>query len=255
LTLLFRAGITLGQPADLSFRRYTAGDGLSNPTVNAIAQDSSGFMWFGTADGLNRFDGYSFTLYKHRSGDSTSLGSSEIRSLVCDRNGILWIATGAGLDRYDRGAARFIREGGSGNDTSGLHRPGIATLVLGADMAMWIGTKGRGLLRLDTRSGAVKTFRHDPSNVQSLAGDSISCVYPASDGRIWVSYDGGGLSIFNERASVFSNFFTEVPDDSRGTDIGPANLNGGPVGQTGTDKNVCPTRRLTIINASRIPDS
>ena len=175
-------------------------------------------MWFGTADGLNRFDGYSFTVYKHRSGDSTSLSSSAISSLVCDRNGILWIATGAGLDRYDRGAARFIREGGSGNDTSGLHRPGIATLVLGADMAMWIGTKGRGLLRLDTRSGAVKTFRHDPSNVQSLAGDSISCVYPASDGRIWVSYDGGGLSIFNERASVFSNFFTEVPDDSRGTD-------------------------------------
>lgn len=95
-----------GQPLD--FRHYEVEDGLSNNIVISALQDQQGFMWFGTADGLNRFDGNAFRVFRHDDNKPYSIGSNAIRYLFQDRQSRLWIGTGKGLYYYDQKNERFL---------------------------------------------------------------------------------------------------------------------------------------------------
>jgi ligand-binding sensor domain-containing protein len=90
------------QSADIRFKHLRIEDGLSQSSVHAIAQDRIGFLWFGTEDGLNRYDGYTFTVYRHDPLDSFSISDNYITRLLTGRNGDLWIGTfNGGLNRYE----------------------------------------------------------------------------------------------------------------------------------------------------------
>jgi two-component system, sensor histidine kinase ChiS len=88
------------QSASLRFRTLSVEDGLSQSTVRAIFQDTHGFMWFGTDDGLNRYDGYTFTIYKHDPENPASLSDNSINTIYQDSFGDLWFGTASGLDRF-----------------------------------------------------------------------------------------------------------------------------------------------------------
>src|SRR4029077_19038204 len=85
----------------LKFTHLTTNDGLSQSYVTAILQDRHGFMWFATRDGLNRYDGNTFVVYKNNPNDSASLSSNFLQDVVEDDNGYLWIATNTGVNRFD----------------------------------------------------------------------------------------------------------------------------------------------------------
>src|SRR6476619_1430501 len=86
----------------LQFRQLTPDQGLSSSLVQSIMQDSRGFVWLGTKKGINRYDGYTFAIYRHRAGDSTSLGDNDALAFYEDSKKSLWIGTSKGLTRYDR---------------------------------------------------------------------------------------------------------------------------------------------------------
>src|SRR5882757_4424685 len=91
------------QPLNIKFTSLTSRDGLLSNSVNAILKDKYGLMWFATDDGLNKFDGTNFTVYRHKPGDSSSLRANEILALHEDRSGNLWVGTSGGaLSLYDR---------------------------------------------------------------------------------------------------------------------------------------------------------
>src|SRR5579872_4545186 len=97
------------QGAHLSFEHFGTAQGLSHSNVICTLQDSRGFLWFGTREGLDRYDGYTFTVYKAKAGDDKGLGSILVNALVEDDKGYLWIGTwGGGVDRYDRKTDRFV---------------------------------------------------------------------------------------------------------------------------------------------------
>ncbi len=100
--IYFCYSIVYSQSANLKFEHLTVEDGLSGPKVKCIIQDRKGFMWFGTIDGLNKYDGYTFTVYRTDSKDSLTINNTDIRALYEDPSGIIWIATGGGgLNRFD----------------------------------------------------------------------------------------------------------------------------------------------------------
>jgi hypothetical protein len=107
-TAVSRRPVDLTLSPYLKFKRLTAEDGLSNDSVWGIAQDSQGFMWFGTLDGLNRYDGNDFKLYRHDPDDPHSLSDNTIRGLIADHTGTLWIGTWAkGLNQFELDRALY----------------------------------------------------------------------------------------------------------------------------------------------------
>jgi ligand-binding sensor domain-containing protein len=108
-------------PPKPSFSHLSVADGLSDGDVRAIAQDKQGFMWFGTwLGGLNRYDGYTFKVYRHDGKDERSLACDTIRALFVDRAGVLWVGTSEGLDRYDRDTDSFVHYRHRADDPNSL---------------------------------------------------------------------------------------------------------------------------------------
>lgn len=111
IALLISHSALLAQTHAMRFERISVEQGLSNFTVTSIVQDRQGFLWFGTADGLNKYDGYDFKIYKHDPEDATSLPGQEVNCLLVDRAGTLWIGAGLrgrGVYRFDPGTDGFV---------------------------------------------------------------------------------------------------------------------------------------------------
>lgn len=107
----------------LKFDRISVEQGLSHPLVSRVMQDGEGFMWFGTADGLNRYDGSRFTVFRNDPADSSSLANNWIQQIIEDRSCDLWVATsGGGLNRFDRAREHFTRSMRTGRASCGSQR-------------------------------------------------------------------------------------------------------------------------------------
>jgi ligand-binding sensor domain-containing protein/signal transduction histidine kinase len=173
---------------DLKFAHLTTNDGLSQGYVTAILQDRRGFMWFATRDGLNRYDGSAFVVYKHNPNDSASLSSNFIEDLVEDDHGYLWISTNTGVNKFDPINERFTRY---------LHDPQNAHSVGGTYITriardrrgyLWFGTLDGGLDKFDHTTG-VFTHYHNDSDGQFVG--RINQIVEDSREDIWFTADRG----------------------------------------------------------------
>jgi streptogramin lyase len=118
------ATMPLSAGQHLDFDHISTEQGLSQNTVFCILQDKQGFMWFGTEDGLNKYDGHSFTIFRHDPEDPNSLGGSRILSVVQDQSGELWIGTAnGGLSRFDLEAKQITRYQHDPDDVHSLSTP------------------------------------------------------------------------------------------------------------------------------------
>ena len=179
------------------FRNLTVADGLSQSTVTAIAQDDSGFVWLGTQDGLNRYDGYSFRVFRNAQTDTQSLSESNITALYVDRDGTLWVGTKNGLNRYNPEREDFTRYLNRDRNPIGVY--GIADAEPGA---LWI-SSDEGLLHLDTRSGQLQTL------IGWQASSHFALQFPLlrdRSGVIWVGLDHGLATIAPDGTRLVASF-------------------------------------------------
>jgi len=123
-------------------------NGLSENFVRCIFQDSKGYLWIGTDDGLNKFDGYSFKIFRYEPGNPNSLSDYAINAIVEDKNGILWIATREGLNRFDPQTETFKIFRHNPDDKNSLCNNFIFSLYADSRNNLWIGTRS-GLNLLD----------------------------------------------------------------------------------------------------------
>ena len=129
----------------IEFRQLTIQNGLSQSRANCIVQDSRGFMWFGTQDGLNRYDGYEFRVYEHERDDAHSLSSNWVQHCYRDRRGALWFVTDdAVLNRYDPALDRFDLYPLKVDDPHRRGPDNIVTIFGDSGGRLWIGTYGGG---------------------------------------------------------------------------------------------------------------
>ena len=212
------ASFPLNQP--LRFERLTLEDGLSQNTVFTLLQDRQGFLWVATQDGLDRYDGYSFTVFKNDPQNSNSLSLNSVLSLFESQNGTLWIGTwGGGLNRYDPQTGTFTRYQNNPGDPASLSHNIVTAIEEDRRGRLWVGTCGGGLELLDPQSGHFTHFRNDPADPASLSSDNISTLFQDSSGALWVGTgcygnQGAGLNRFDPQSGQATRF-QHNPDDSR----------------------------------------
>jgi diguanylate cyclase (GGDEF)-like protein len=199
--------LVLAQEKNIRFDRLSSDHGLSQADVYAVHQDHHGFMWFGTQDGLNRFDGYEFTHYRHDPILAESISNSFVYSILEDGEGDLWVGTmGGGLNRWDRSENTFSHFRFDASDPTSLSNDRIRVLHLAPDGRIWVGTDGGGLDIFDPESGSFFRFFHDPAQPRSLANDKIRAIYSDRDGGLWIGTDGGGLDRYDPESKGFIHY-------------------------------------------------
>jgi len=190
----------------LRFNPISVGDGLSHSTVYSMWQDQQGFMWIGTQDGLNKYDGYGFTIYRYDPLDSTSLASSNISSLTQTTDGMIWIGSwGAGLVEFDpyREVSRAYRH--DPNDPASLSNNRAQVVFTDRNGTIWVGTAGGGLNRFQRDSGTFVRYLHDPADSLSLSHNRIWSIDEDPAGNLWIGTDDG-LNRFDPQTETFQTF-------------------------------------------------
>jgi ligand-binding sensor domain-containing protein/anti-sigma regulatory factor (Ser/Thr protein kinase) len=201
LILLFAAFITFAQQGNYNFEHISLIDGLSQSTVTSIYQDNEGFLWFGTGNGLNKYDGYNFTVYKHNPSDPYSLSNDYINIIYNDSRGNLWIGTEGGLNKYD-GSGKFTRYVYSPKDNSSISNNRIMTIDEDKTGNLWIGTYSGGLNLYNYNTNKFTRIEN------SLKDKSLLYIWASSNDRnrnLWLG-TAGGLLKFNTKTREQSLF-------------------------------------------------
>jgi ligand-binding sensor domain-containing protein/DNA-binding CsgD family transcriptional regulator len=216
LFLLALAGRLPAQVDDFSLEMVSTVHGLSSNSVFCMLQDRAGFLWFGTSDGLNRYDGREIKVFRHRTGDPRSLAHNTVMALCQDPKGKIWVGTwGGGLDRFDSQAETFEHFPARPGKVNAPSHDFIRDLhIAAADPdSLWIGTWGGGLNRLDLETGNFAVFRADPRRSDSLASDNIQTIFADSAGQVWVGTPKG-LQRFVPETQAFASYpFSEERRD------------------------------------------
>ncbi|MBX7043346.1 MAG: hypothetical protein K1X85_10640 [Ignavibacteria bacterium] len=189
-------------PSDrIRFQNLSIDDGLSQSAVMCILQDSLGFIWLGTQDGLNRYDGRKFVIYKSDNTSDDSISSNLIYSLFEDSEGNVWIGTLSGLCRYDRKLDRFEQFLSSGRSKE-FPVDQIRSIAEGRDGRIYLATYGGGLSVFDVHNRSFKTYG-EGSNPNGLSYAKLNSLLVDSNGRIFVGTWGGGVNIFDPGSERF----------------------------------------------------
>ncbi len=209
LSILWISFEAAAQSQAFDFTHLTTKEGLSNSSVKCIIQDHQGFMWFGTANGLNRYDGYTFKIYKHQPGDSSTLTDNVINTVYEDRDSLLWVGTDIGLHLFDRSKDEFIRIPGplmNGKPGSRI----ISAMLEDQSGNFWIGTDGGGLYHFDRQESIFTPFKkpgvyHGQNTILRLFEDSKH--------RLWIGTLAGLFHFDTEKKELthFSN--RKLPSD------------------------------------------
>jgi ligand-binding sensor domain-containing protein/serine phosphatase RsbU (regulator of sigma subunit) len=190
---------------EYKFSHITADQGLSMGVVNCMLRDSRGFMWFGTQDGLNKYDGYRIVVYKHNPLDSNSLSNNAISTLYENKNGELLIGTiGGGFDAYNLSTGRFTHYLGSQNSKNNLSNNNVKAILEDREGALWLGTSDG----LNTYNPKTKKFIQyiSDNGSNTISNNNVSCLDEGKDGRIWIGTYGGGLNAFNKKTNRFEHY-------------------------------------------------
>lgn len=211
--LMAVVGAVSAQKKQLRFQHYTTDDGLSQNMIDCMLKDHKGFMWFGTWNGLNRFDGYTFVWYKQSSSEPFSLSNNFVRSMCQDAAHNIWIGTRNGLNLYLYRQDKFLNFF-AGKDSTSISSNEINVVFYDSYGYLWVGTAARGLDRItldkDSKILGIKHFFAGPSESQ-LSNNTILCIYEDGQHNLWVGTQAG-LNRYNYRTHTFTKMFNSPSD-------------------------------------------
>ncbi|MCW8813332.1 MAG: hypothetical protein OQK65_07330, partial [Chlorobium sp.] len=210
LTLIFCSSSLYSQTEEYIFKQLTDADGLSQSTIFTTIQDKDGYLWLGTVDGLNRYDGYEFRIFENDPSDSTTISDNFISAIFEDSDGFLWIGTINGyLNRFDKKTEIFKRFY-INNFFSTVRNPEnnfydyplafsrdqintITTITEDKDGYLWIGTWGNGIIKFDRKNLTGIHIFNDPDNPSSLGSNRVLDILTDKEGNLWIATFGAGI--------------------------------------------------------------
>jgi len=178
-------------PATPQFVSMRVNDGLPSSVVYKTVQDHDGFIWIGTQDGLARYDGVGFHIFRNDPNDPASIASNDVSTLLVDREGRLWCGGEAsGLNRLEADGKTFTHWRHKAGDLSTLASDDVGALVEDANGAIWVGTYDGGVNRLEA-DGSFMHVDHDEEDPATLRSSTVVGLYMEPSGRLWIGTDAG----------------------------------------------------------------
>ena len=174
----------------IKFSNISIKDGLSQSSPNCIFQDSRGFIWIGTEDGLNKYDGFTFNVFRPVQHDPNSISNPRILAISEDKAGNLWIGTnGGGLNKYNRHTNKFTTYLPGSKDSPGLSGGVVHSIVATPDDELWAGTDN-GLSLMNLKTGAFADLNKAYAKLASLSGTQVKCL-AYSNKTLWIGTNQG----------------------------------------------------------------
>lgn len=200
------------------FRHLSLSEGLSQSSIYSFHQDKFGYMWFGTEDGLNRYDGYDIKIYRHVYSEENSLNDNTIHSIAESNDDYLWLGThSGGLNRLNLKNSNVRHYLNDPDNNSSLSSNYISKVLInqleGNDKyELWIGTDN-GLNRMNPETGIFTQYLHHENDSTSMPNNEVQELFIDHSGVLWIgtSY---GLSSFNRESQSFNNYYYYDEDDS-----------------------------------------
>jgi signal transduction histidine kinase/ligand-binding sensor domain-containing protein/HPt (histidine-containing phosphotransfer) domain-containing protein/BarA-like signal transduction histidine kinase len=192
-----------------SFDHFSRDQGLSQASVQALYHDKQGFIWAGTTDGLNRFDGYQFTVYRSNSDKFDSLSNNNVLSITQDSNENLWFGTVSGLNRFNKSTESFTTFLHDNKQNNSLSNNMVQTLTADKFGSVWVGTKN-GLNKFNGESFTL--FSHQSEENNALR-NNILAILEDSNNDLWLGTQGG-LSFFDVKAKTLNAVKVDLKEQS-----------------------------------------
>ncbi|HEY5407905.1 MAG TPA: two-component regulator propeller domain-containing protein [Ginsengibacter sp.] len=200
------------QIKNLKFEHLQTSAGLSQSNVLSILQGNDGFMWFGTQDGLDKYNGYSMTVYKKDSKKTGSLSHNYIKDIAQAKNGDLWIATwGGGLNRYNRQKDEFTHFKHDPSKPNSISGNFLGTLLVDSDDKVWISTE-TGIDVFDPKKNQFIHYVNNKNDEHSLSDNAVTGMIEDSQHNIWIATTNGGLNLFEPKKNSFTRFLHSDKD-------------------------------------------
>jgi signal transduction histidine kinase/CheY-like chemotaxis protein/ligand-binding sensor domain-containing protein len=194
------------QNRQLHFEHLESANGLSEINPNCIFQDSRGFIWIGTGDGLNRYDGYKFKIYRNDPADPTSVTNNYIADIAEDDDGNLWIATSEGLNKLDRKTDRFKHYVHDNKNNKSISEDNVSRIIFAGNNKLWLGTSTQGLNLFDIKTGESIHFKNKKGSPNSLSSNRITTLYKDHKKNLWVGTFDEGLNLYRPKSNDFVSF-------------------------------------------------
>lgn len=212
LLYVFMPALAFSQAAKIKFKQISVEQGLSNSWVEAIGQDYMGFMWFGTRDGLDLYDGHKMTVYKNDAKDTNSISDNFIRCIYEDKLHNLWIGTANGLNLFNAAKNAFTRYKHNLYDSKSISNNAISCIYEDSRNNLWVSTAGGGLNLFNRQQNTFYRFTHSTCN-GAISDDNVNYIYEDIKGNIWVAGDSG-LNLFNSKTKTFTIYRNKLDHDN-----------------------------------------
>ncbi|MDP9230998.1 MAG: GGDEF domain-containing protein, partial [Bacteroidota bacterium] len=171
---------------DIHFNLVTRSQDDAGSTVLGMTQDTQGFLWFATKNGLYKYDGYQYSSYHNQSKNPNSPAADYISCVTADKAGNLWLAPSAsGLDRLDPATGAFTHFRHNNNDPGSLVNDTVNVIIQDHEGIIWIGTIG-GLEKFDPKTNKFFHYRHNLNDPSSLSCNVVTAIYEDKQGTVWV---------------------------------------------------------------------
>ncbi|MES2733978.1 MAG: two-component regulator propeller domain-containing protein [Bacteroidota bacterium] len=195
----------------LKFKHIGTTEGLSQGHGMCIMQDKEGFMWFGTRDGLNQYDGYQMTVYRNEPKNPHSLSDNELTCLYQDRQGVFWAGTRNGLNIYDRNLKIFTTYYNNPSNLKSLGSNIIRSIYEDRDNNLWIATLGGGLNLYNRKENNFTVFKHQSTDLSSISNDNVNAICEDRHGNLWIGTEQG-LNLFDRKKKNFIVYQNQASD-------------------------------------------
>jgi ligand-binding sensor domain-containing protein len=196
LVLLLSAAshlIIWGQEEVFLFKNLDKQQGLSNNSVKCFLRDSKGFLWIGTNEGLNRYDGYNFRAFKNNPTDTTSLRDNHVTLLFEDHKQHIWVQAGDYLDVFDPATETFNHSQSLFDGRVKIPPVSKSYCVYDNDSNIWYGNSSLGVYKYSPKDGKLMHVNHLPNSNSSLTSDSVTSIAVDSKNNIWVATSASQL--------------------------------------------------------------